>query len=285
MNYRHAFHAGNHADVFKHAALSLILEHLRRKPAPFAVVDTHAGVGVYDLTSESAQKTREFEAGVGRIFGRDLASAPRYAELLRAMNPAGLATYPGSPEIVRRMLRDDDRLVACELHPAEVAELRARYRSDPRVAVHHRDGYEAVVALTPPPERRGLVLIDPPFEDPDETTKLGAALAAGLRKWPTGVFAAWHPVKDGRIGDLLAGAAAVGGFPKTLRAEFCALPRDGVAMAGGGLLIANAPWKLDEKLEALCRELASLLGDGQASWSVKAMPSPLAGEGGREAVG
>jgi len=271
MNYRHAFHAGNHADVFKHAALTLILEHLLRKPAPFAVLDTHAGVGVYDLASEGAQKTKEYETGVGRVFGRDLPAAPRYAALLAEMNPAGLAIYPGSPEIARRTLRDQDRLMLCELHPADAAELRARYRGDPRVAVHRRDGYEAIGAFVPFPERRGLVLIDPPFEAPDEAARLATALTAGLRKWPTGLFAAWYPIKDSRIGDMLAGAAAVGGFPKSLRAEFCALPRDGVAMAGSGLLIANAPWKLDEKLEALCRELAPLLGDGRASWRVEAL--------------
>ena len=125
MNYRHAFHAGNHADVFKHAALTLVLEHLLQKPQPFAVLDTHAGVGVYDLASEAAQKTREYEAGAGRIFGQGLASAPVYAELLDALNPARLTAYPGSPEIVRRMLRDDDRLIACELHPADAEALKS----------------------------------------------------------------------------------------------------------------------------------------------------------------
>jgi 23S rRNA (adenine2030-N6)-methyltransferase len=269
MNYRHAFHAGNHADVFKHAALTLILEHLLAKPAPFAVIDTHAGLGVYDLASADARKTGEYEAGASRVFGCALAAAPRYAELLRELNPNGLATYPGSPEIVRRMLRPTDRLIACELHPADAAELRARYRGDPRVSVHHRDGYEAITALTPPPERRGLVLIDPPFEAPDEASRLAAALGAGLRKWPTGIFAAWYPIKDARIGDLLAGAATVGGFPKILRADFTPYRRDGLAMAGGGLLIINAPWKLDEKLEALCAELAGLLGEGEASWMVR----------------
>ena len=271
MNYRHAFHAGNHADVFKHAALTLILEHLLQKPAPFAVLDTHAGVGVYDLASEGAQKTLEYEGGVGRVFGQALAAAPSYGKLLAELNPVSLTTYPGSPEIVRRTLREQDRLVLCELHPADASELRRRYRAEPRVAVHHRDGYEAIGALVPFPERRGLVLIDPPFEAPDETARLSAAMSAGLRKWPTGLFAAWYPIKDSRIGDMLAGAAAVGGFPKTLRAEFCALPRDGLAMAGGGLLIANAPWKLDEKLGALCRELAQLLGNGRATWRVNAI--------------
>jgi 23S rRNA (adenine2030-N6)-methyltransferase len=266
VNYRHAFHAGNHADVFKHAALVLVLEHLLAKPQPFAVLDTHAGAGVYDLASEGALKTREYEAGVARVFGRELPAAQGYLDLLAALNPTGLTTYPGSPELVRRLLRDHDRLIACEFHPAEAAALRARYRADRRVSVHHRDGYEAVGALVPPPERRGLVLIDPPYEQLDETERLVAALTAGLRKWPTGIFMAWHPIKDSAIGDRLAGAATVETFPKTLRAELTPYPRDGVAMAGSGLLICNAPWKLDEKLAALCQALVPLLGAGQGDW-------------------
>jgi 23S rRNA (adenine2030-N6)-methyltransferase len=272
MNYRHLFHAGNHADVFKHAALTLVLEHLRAKPQPFAVLDTHAGVGVYDLASEDAQKTREFEEGVGMVFGRELAAAPAYSALLREMNPGALATYPGSPEIVRRLLRGEDRLIACELHPDDAQTLRARYRGDRRVAVHHRDGYEGVVALTPPAERRGLVLIDPPYEQKDEAKRLAATLAAALRKWPNGIFMAWYPVKDDQIGDALAAAAKA--FPKTLRAEFLAYPLDGVQMAGGGLVICNAPWKLDEKLRAVCEELHPLLGEGHGSWRVEQLSPP-----------
>src|SRR5581483_5396270 len=183
MNYRHVFHAGNHADVFKHAALTLILEHLAAKPQPFAVLDTHAGVGAYDLASEGPQRTREYEAGAGLVFGRPLAAAPAYAELLAAMNPDGrLTAYPGSPEIARRLLREGDRLVLCELHPDDATALKARYRAEPRVHVHRRDGYEAAAALAPPPERRGLVLIDPPYEAPDETARLVRALGAALRK-------------------------------------------------------------------------------------------------------
>lgn len=269
MNYRHVFHAGNHADVFKHAALTLILEHLRAKPTPFAILDTHAGVGAYDLRSEGAQRTREFEAGAGLVFGRPLAAAPAYAELLAAMNPGGLAVYPGSPEIARRMLRENDRLVLCELHPDDAAALKARYRGDARVQVHRRDGYEAVVALVPPPERRGLVLIDPPYEAADEAARLAKALTAAVAKWPTGIFCAWYPVKDHAIGDALVKAARNAGLPKALRAEFLAYPLDGEAMAGGGLLIVNAPWKLDDKLEALCRELHPLLGEGHGSWRVE----------------
>jgi 23S rRNA (adenine2030-N6)-methyltransferase len=269
VNYRHAFHAGNHADVFKHAALIAVLDHLLAKPQPFAVLDTHAGLGVYDLGSEGALKTREFEAGIGRVFGQALPAAQGYLDLIGEMNPDGLSTYPGSPEIVRRSLREDDRLVCCELHPEEYAALRARYRGDRRIAVHHRDGYEALGALLPPPERgRGLVLIDPPFEQKDEAQRLARALEAGLRRWPTGIFMAWYPIKDRAIGDILAGAASVGGFAKTLRAELTPYPIDGVAMAGAGLLIANTPWKLDEKLAALAEALVPKLGDGRGTWSM-----------------
>ena len=274
MNYRHAFHAGNHTEVFKHAALTLIVEHLLAKPQPFAVLDTHAGIGTYDLTSEPAQRTLEYEAGVGRIFGRGLASAPTYAGMIEAMNPGGLAAYPGSPEIVRRLLRDDDRLIACELHPADAETLRANLRGDRRVSVHHRDGYEAVGALLPPAERRGLVVMDPPFEQRDEAARMAEALTAGLKRWSNGIFAAWYPIKDTLAGDTLARTAIGTPYPKALRAEFLAYPRDDAALAGGGLLICNAPWRLDEKLTALCEELGGVLGDGQASWRVDWLTAP-----------
>jgi 23S rRNA (adenine2030-N6)-methyltransferase len=274
MNYRHAFHAGNHTEVFKHAALVFVLEHLRQKPQPFAVLDTHAGIGLYDLTSTEAQKTLEYEQGAAKVYGGELASAPTYAELLGAMNPVHLATYPGSPEIVRRLLREDDRLIACELHPADFEILKARYRDDPRIAVHHRDGYEAIGAFTPPPERRGLVFIDPPYEATDEATRLAGALEKGLKKWPGGIFMAWYPIKDDRIGETLAQAAVLAGFPKALRAEFLPRVQDGLGLAGGGILVANAPWRLDEKLSALCGELSGRLGDGRGRWTVDWLTAP-----------
>jgi len=269
MNYRHAFHAGNHTEVFKHAALMLILEHLALKPAGFMVLDTHAGLGAYDLIAEPAQKTLEYEAGAARVFGQDLPSAPGYPALLAAMNPLGLlTTYPGSPEIVRRMLRPQDRLIACELHPADVEVLRARYGHDPQVGVHHRDGYEAIGAFTPPPERRGLVFIDPPYEKTDEAQTLVRAIGRGLRKWPTGVFMAWYPIKDRRIAETLAAAAVGEAWPKTVRAEFQIRPRDDLGLAGGGIIVCNAPWKLDEALVALGTDLIALLGTGGASCAV-----------------
>ena len=268
MNYRHAFHAGNHADVFKHAALTLILDHLRAKPQPFAVLDTHAGIGVYDLASDEAQRSPEYREGVERIFGRELAAAPAYSRLIAEMNPGGLRTYPGSPEIVRRLLREDDHLIACELHPEDARTLKARYRDEPRVAVHRRDGYEALGALLPPPERRGLVFIDPPFEGADETERLAAALKAGLKRWPTGVFATWYPIKDRNISTALSAAAAEAPFPKAVRAELSPFLWEENGLPGSGLLVVNAPWTLDEKLAALCEELTGVLGAGSGRWSV-----------------
>ncbi len=260
MNYRHAFHAGNHTEVFKHAALILILQHLAQKPQGYAMLDTHAGLGTYDLLSEPAQKTLEYEGGAAKVFGQDLPSAPAYVELLTEMNPVGLISYPGSPEIARRMLRPQDRLIACELHPADVEVLRARYGHDPRIGVHHRDGYEAIGAFTPPPERRGLVFIDPPYEKTDEAATLARAMARGLKKWPTGVFLAWYPIKDRIIAETLAEAAVATPFPKTLRAEFRIRPRDDQTLTGGGIIVCNAPWKLDESLTALGEDLVRLMG-------------------------
>jgi 23S rRNA (adenine2030-N6)-methyltransferase len=273
LNYRHAFHAGNHADIFKHAALSLILERLKKKPQPFAVLDTHAGVGLYDLASEPARRGSEFGGGVGKILGRPIAAAPAYAALLAELNPAGLAAYPGSPEIARRLLREQDRLILCELHPDDHRELKQRYRRDPRIAVHHRDGYEAIGALVPPPERRGLAFIDPPYEAPGEADRLARALQTGLRKWPTGIFCAWYPIKDPEVRRTLTDAVTAAALPKALRAEFSPFPRTPGAMTGGALILCNTPWRLDEQLAALCRELTPLLGDS-GDWSVDWLTGP-----------
>jgi 23S rRNA (adenine2030-N6)-methyltransferase len=269
MNYRHAFHAGNHTEVFKHAALTLILEHLLQKPAPFAVLDTHGGIGTYDLLSEEAMRTNERDAGVNRVFGKTLSSAPMYLKTLETLNAESLRVYPGSPELVRRALRESDHLIVCELHPEDGSLLKERYRKDRRVSVHQRDGYEAVGAMLPPPERRGLVFIDPPFERKDETDQIAAALQAGYRKWATGIYAVWYPIKDAILGDRIAAAATTAGFSDVLRTEFCPYRRDGVTLAGSGLTICNAPWRIDDRLQCLCQELAALLGGKYSSWSVE----------------
>ncbi|MGR9503657.1 23S rRNA (adenine(2030)-N(6))-methyltransferase RlmJ [Rhizobium leguminosarum] len=266
MNYRHAYHAGNHTEVFKHAALTMLIDHLRVKAKPFAVLDTHSGIGYYDLQSMEAQKTQEWEEGVGKVFDRPLATAPAYSALLKALNPTGLSLYPGSPEIISRSLRPGDRLVANELHPDDFDLLDIRYRRSHGVQVQNRDGYDAINALLPPPERRGLVFVDPPFEKTDEVQAMCWALAKGLRKWSTGIFCLWYPYKTSLIGDAIAEFAAQEKFPDTLRAEFLAYPADGTSLAGGGLIICNAPWKFDEKLSELCKELKRAYKKG--SWNV-----------------
>src|SRR5262245_32697079 len=189
MNYRHAFHAGNFADVVKHAVLARILVHLREKPQPFRVIDTHAGAGAYDLAGPEAARTGEWRDGIGRLVAATLpppaaALIEDYLAAIAARNPAGkLSTYPGSPALARALMRRQDRLIACELEPKAAAALAAELRGDPRAKAIAIDGWTALSAYVPPKERRGLVLVDPPFEAPDDLSRLVQGLAAAHRKW------------------------------------------------------------------------------------------------------
>lgn len=268
MNYRHAYHAGNHTEVFKHAVLAALLEHLRSKPAPFMALDTHAGIGIYDLRSEEALKTMEAGAGIGRVARSSAPALKPYLDIVHALNGSAVETYPGSPEIARRLLRDKDRLIACELHPEDAARLKSTFRGDRRVAVHHRDGYEAVRAFCPPPERRGLVFMDPPFERADEARLLTRALAEGVRKWPSGIFAAWYPIKGPRLGAAIAEQAAAMTIRPTLVVEFTPFARSDDFLSGSGMLICNPPWKIDERIKSICSDLLSIIGDGEGGWSL-----------------
>lgn len=267
MNYRHAYHAGNHTDVFKHAVLVMLLEYLRRKDSAFVVLDTHAGAGRYDLRSPEAEKTGEAADGIGRVLGKPLPAAAAYLDLVRGLNPDGLAVYPGSPAIVAAFLRDIDRLIACDLHEEEAAKLRRAFRGDDRIAVHHRDGYEAIKAFLP--LRRGLVFIDPPYEkdDPDAYKRLARRLNAGLARWPGGMFAAWYPLKE-RTGIDQVRKGYDRANPPTLAVEFLREPMDGVAFAGSGLLIANPPYGIEPRLRALGRDLAAAFDAPQARLDV-----------------
>jgi 23S rRNA (adenine2030-N6)-methyltransferase len=266
MNYRHAFHAGNISDVFKHAVLVLLVEHLLQKDSAVCVIDTHAGQGRYDLTSEAAAKTGEFRAGIGRV----LAAAPpaalaRYSALVQAAQPAApaLQIYPGSPALLQALLRPQDRLILMELHPEDAAVLRREFRADARVHVHARDGYEGLRAVLPPDERRGLVLIDPPYEAPDEMTVLVAALTAAHARWPTGQFALWYPIKERGAVDRFHGALATAGLRKLLCAEF--LPTRDQALRGSGMILVNPPWRIEDRLDALLAALGPALGRPDAT--------------------
>lgn len=271
MNYRHAFHAGNHTEVFKHAILIFLLEHLLQKTQPFMVLDSHAGIGLYDLRADQAVRTGEAEDGVAKIIESGLSSCPRYVDLVRSANADKneVRFYPGSPEIIRRLLRSSDRLFACELHPDDFVALENRYRRDKTVFAQNRDGYEAVNAIAPPMERRGLIFVDPPFERKDEARRMIAALEKGIRKWATGIYCLWYPIKDASIGNSLRQAVIEHAYPKSLNLEFLPYRQDGMSLAGSGLIICNTPWRIDERAEELFREITPRLGDGRGSWTIR----------------
>ena len=256
MNYRHAFHAGNFADVFKHAILLALLDSLTAKDKPLCCFDTHAGRGRYALDEVEAGKTGEWRDGIGRLFDDPEPPPPlrRYLDAIRACNPDDTPrTYPGSPLLAAQALRAGDRLVLCETQDGEAAALRALFREDPRVHVHQRDGYAALRALLPPAERRGLVLIDPPFEAQEgEFAIIEAALGSAHARWPNGVYAVWYPIKAHRVIARFHRHMASGPFDKVLVAELLVRPDDSpLRLNGCGMLIANPPWKLDAMLARL----------------------------------
>lgn len=269
MNYRHAFHAGNFADVFKHAVLVRVLLHLRGKEAAFRAIDTHAGIGRYDLASDAAERTGEWVEGIGRLWGRDLpeplaAFLDPYLDTVARLNPDGrLRFYPGSPEIARLMTRPADGLTLCELHPDDAAALAALYARERRVKVIARDGWLAPKAFLPPKERRGLVLVDPPFEQRGDYDRLAQALADGHRRFATGVYVLWYPVKDAaevkRFRRMIADLA----IPKCLVIEATWRVVDGARLSGGGLVTVNAPYTL----APACRAAGKLL------WDVLSVPA------------
>jgi 23S rRNA (adenine2030-N6)-methyltransferase len=269
MNYRHAYHAGNFADVVKHAILSLVLEHLRKKETPFCVVDTHAGVGCYDLKGAEAEKTGECQEGIVRLLnGPPLpATLDGYLSALRKVNPdwPQLRYYPGSPCIAHALMRPNDRLALVELHPEDARALKRVFIGDSRVGVHAGDAYLALKALLPPKERRGLVLIDPPFEVTDEFQRIAKGLAQALRRWPTGIYGIWYPIKAPEPVERFLGEIVNLGRPCFTVELFRHPPDDPSRLNGSGLLLVNPPWMLDEALALLLPTLADRLGATGAS--------------------
>jgi len=271
VNYAHAFHAGSFADVFKHAVLCRILHHLREKPAAFRVIDTHAGAGLYDLAGAEAVRGGEWRDGIARLLAASLPPelaqllAP-YLEVIGALNERGrLTTYPGSPAIARAWLRPQDRLIACELEPKAYGALARNLHGDNRIKTLAIDGWTALTAYVPPTERRGLVLVDPPFEDDGDFHRLSHGLAAAHRKWATGIYLLWYPIKDRREPDALAKRLRRLALPKTLRAELSVAPlSDPTRLRASGLIVVNPPWRLSEELAILLPALAKILGhDGK----------------------
>lgn len=276
LSYLHGFHAGNFADVHKHVTLTLLLRLLTRKETPLAYLDTHAGRGLYDLDAPAARKTAEFANGISRLWSRTPVSPllADYLDTVKRFNPdGGLHAYPGSPAIARELLRAQDRALLCELHPAEVPALKALFSGDTRIAVHRRDAFEGLRALTPPKENRGLVLIDPSYEVKSDYSDIAGALLQARRHWRTGVYMLWYPILAEARHETLLAAVLRSDQRKVLRSEL-RLPNDPQrrGMSGSGLLIANPPWQLEAMLgatgELLANALSQPAGIHELEWLV-----------------
>ncbi|MBI3439155.1 MAG: 23S rRNA (adenine(2030)-N(6))-methyltransferase RlmJ [Proteobacteria bacterium] len=272
MNYRHAFHAGNHADVLKHLVLVLCLDALKRKPTPFAVLDTHAGCGAYDLLGDEALRSPEWQDGIARLW--EWQGAPTamtgYLEAVRAFNGDGpLRTYPGSPALIAAALHEDDVLDACELHPEDARTLRKTLRT-PNVHVHERDGWEALGALLPPAQPRGLVLIDPPYEEVGELERGARALGAPLKRFAHGLYLWWRPMKSMSALDAADAEVKGQGARETLRADlWIDTPQPQGRLTGSSMLLINPPFGLRETLQETLPALAARLATGNAGWRLQ----------------
>ena len=287
MNYQHAFHAGNFADVHKHVVLTRILQHLRSKPAAFRVIDTHAGAGRYDLFGPEAGRAGEWRNGIARVFplrasGADRADAADgvralfapYLDIVASLNPGGeLRLYPGSPLIVGALLRPQDRLIACEVQPSAAASLKAALRGEVNAKVLPLDGWMGLSANVPPKERRGLVLIDPPYEKADDFDRLSVAFAQAHRKWPIGLYLLWYPIKVREAADALARRLRRLGVAKIMRCELLiGEPRPDAGLVGSGLILVNPPYPLEDEMKVLLPTLSRLCGPGgshRVDWLVR----------------
>ncbi|MER8867699.1 23S rRNA (adenine(2030)-N(6))-methyltransferase RlmJ [Mesorhizobium sp. M0751] len=276
MNYRHAYHAGNFADVVKHVVLSRLIEYLKLKDKAFRVIDTHSGIGRYDLSSTEAQKTGEWQGGIGRLVDVAL-DAPAaallspYLEAVRSFNPdGGVKKYPGSPLIARHLMRNQDRLSAVELHPKDAARLKALFDGDFQTRVIELDGWLALGAHLPPKEKRGLVLIDPPFEEEGEFGRLVDGLQRAHRRWPGGIYALWYPLKDRRAVAAFRKALKQTGIPKLLDICFEIRPASvEPSLDGCGMVVVNPPFTLEGELRTLLPALHRLLAVEQPShWTL-----------------
>jgi 23S rRNA (adenine2030-N6)-methyltransferase len=276
MNYRHAFHAGNFADVVKHTILTRILAYLMKKDAAFRMIDTHAGLGIYDLFGDQAEKTGEWQDGIGRLIHVKLPGdvaellAP-YLDAVKAQNPDGnLRYYPGSPFITRHMLRPQDRLMAFELHPMDADRLKENFAGDFQTRVTQLDAWDIFGTHLPPKEKRGLVLVDPPFEEKGEFSRMVQSLQKAQNRWPGGTYAYWYPIKEPGEVDAYVKALKATGIPKILRIELTIRPpSEPPRLYGTGMIVVNPPYVLEQEMRVLLPVLAELLSDqGRGKWSV-----------------
>jgi 23S rRNA (adenine2030-N6)-methyltransferase len=267
MNYRHAFHAGGFVDVMKHITLTRLIEYLKLKPAAFRVIDTHAGIGRYSLTGDEARRSPEWLDGIGRLLQAKLPEhaakliAPYLAAVESENQNGTLARYPGSPLLARKLFRPQDRLSALELHPADYRKLRDLFEGDVQVRVTELDGWLALNAYVPPKEKRGLVLIDPPFEDAGEWERLVEGLRKAHRKWATGLYALWYPLKEPREVNAFVADLKATGITRMLRAELAIAPPVAGTLYGSGLILVNPPFTLEGELNIILPALAKALSE------------------------
>jgi len=273
MNYRHGYHAGNFADVLKHVALVELLRLLTAKDKKLFVLDSHAGAGGYDLAGDEARRTGEAEAGVVRLAKADRAGVPaavgRYLAAVSAYDQkfgqkfgpsrGSLRHYPGSPRLVRAGLRAGDRFIACELHPTAALALKREFAGDRAIEVRQADGYQALKALLPPHERRGLVLIDPPFEAANEFERLARVVQQALKRFATGCYAIWYPIKDAAADEFISTLAPTKLLTLELR---LAEPAEPGKLAACGLVVINPPWTFEETMREALPWIAQRLGRG-----------------------
>lgn len=288
MNYRHIFHAANFADVLKHVVLAHVLERLTQKSKPLLVLDTHAGAGAYDLSSANARRSGEAEAGLARVAARPGLPAPivRYLALVRQFArkfgdaPRTIVHYPGSPRLARALLRPGDRLIACEFQAEQARLLKREFAGDRQVEVRHEDGYKLLKSALPPRERRGLVVIDPPFEARDEFADLARHLAQAKRRFATGSYLVWYPIKDGELAAEFRAKIVSMGWPEALDVtmQVGKIAADG-RLASCGLLLINPPWQTDAMLRTVLPALADAFAGSEGKWSL----TWLAGEHGPSA--
>ncbi|MGZ4957955.1 MAG: 23S rRNA (adenine(2030)-N(6))-methyltransferase RlmJ [Methylomonas sp.] len=273
LSYRHGFHAGNFADVLKHSLITLVIAALKQKDKPFVYIDTHAGAGKYSFRSEFAQKTGEYRAGIGRLWSHQAppAEVKDYLAAVRAENTGKqLVRYPGSPQLVRRLARPQDRLVLSELHSTDFEALQQLFGGDRQVSVAKEDGLKMLDKKLPPIQKRGLILIDPSYEVKSEYNKVVDTLLSAHKRFATGIFGLWYPVVDRGLTERMLQRLQDSGIPKQLRIEHC-VDRDGVVrgMTGSGMLLINPPWQLASQAETLVPWLNQVLTDDQGHWKVE----------------
>ena len=264
MNYRHAYHAGNFADCMKHALLILLLQAMLRKDKPFLVLDTHAGIGRYNLAAGPAAKTGEWQNGIARVLAARPAALADYIALVER-----LGLYPGSPTIAAALLRPCDRLVCCELHAEDAQALKTAFAGAKNIAVHERDGYAALAAFLPPPERRAVVLIDPPYERADEFAAALAGLRQAVKRMAQAVVALWYPIKHRAPIRAFFDAVRAAGLRDVVAAElWIAPPLDPARLNGSGLLVVNPPFGFEAAAAPILAALQTVLGAAGAGWAL-----------------